>query len=142
MSSTADRTGRVPASTTGRSTSALRRGGLLVLDAALIIVFAALGNRSHDTGLGIVDVLTTAAPFLCAWALATALMRSARRPSQVLPDGLVIWAGTVMGGMVLRVLLGLGGAPLSFVLVAASSLAVLLLGRRLVTGLLMPATRT
>lgn len=130
-----------PATSTTGPPSPLLGWALLGVDLALILLFAALGNRSHDTGLGITDVLGTAAPFLLAWTAAALLMRTLRRPSRLLPDGLIIWAVTIAGGMVLRVLMGLGGAPLSFVTVAATTLGVLLLGRRLLTGMLAPATR-
>lgn len=124
-----------------RAVSAPTRCSLLILDVGLVIVFAALGNRSHDTGLGIADVLSTAAPFLVALAVAVLLLRSHRRPSRLFPDGLLIWGVTVAGGLGLRVLWDLGGVQLSFVLVTAAVLGTLLLGRRLLTGLILPATR-
>ncbi|MDO5492278.1 MAG: DUF3054 domain-containing protein [Nesterenkonia sp.] len=117
------------------------RWSLLLIDGGLVVLFAVLGNRSHDTGLGIGDVLGTAGPFLVALILTTLLLRGHRRPSRMVPDGLVVWTGTVAGGMLLRAATDLGGVQVSFVLVAAGVLGVLLCGRRLLTGLLLPATR-
>lgn len=114
---------------------------MLAADALLIVLFAALGNRTHLSGLGVLDILTTAFPFLLAWSLGSALMRTWRRPSRTWPDGAVVLAVTVVLGLALRVFTGLGGAPMSFVLVTTGSLAVLLLGRRALTGLLLPHTR-
>ncbi|MFD5822919.1 DUF3054 domain-containing protein [Nesterenkonia xinjiangensis] len=124
-----------------------RPGGLrgawwmLLLDAALIILFAALGNRTHLSGLGLVDILSTASPFLLAWALSAAALRTWHRPSRLWPDGVIILIATVTLGMALRVVLGLGGAPVSFVLVTAGVLTTFLLGRRLLTGLLVSRSR-
>ncbi|MGQ7785885.1 DUF3054 domain-containing protein [Nesterenkonia sp. K-15-9-6] len=109
---------------------------LLAADALLITLFAALGNRKHVSGLGLLDILSTAFPFLLAWALASTLVRTWRRPSRIWPDGVVVLGVTVALGMLLRVLLGLGGAPVSFVLVTTVTLAVFLLGRRALTSLI------
>ncbi|GAB3189291.1 hypothetical protein GCM10027061_10180 [Nesterenkonia suensis] len=114
---------------------------MLPVDAALIILFAVLGNRTHLSGLGVLDVLSTASPFVLAWALSVLLLRTWRRPSRVWPDGVIILTLTVTVGMGLRVVLGLGGAPLSFVLVTAGVLTTFLLGRRLLTGRLIPNSR-
>lgn len=114
---------------------------LLAVDAVLVLLFAAAGNRTHHTGLAALDVLATAAPFLLALVLAAAAFWPLARPSRLWPDGPVILVAVVGLGMVLRVLLGLGGAPTSFIVVTVVVLGVLLLGRRLVSGLLRPATR-
>jgi hypothetical protein len=47
-----------------------------------------------------------------------------------------VWAGTLVGGMLLRALSG-GGVQVSFVMVAAVALAVLLLGWRGGYGLVL-----
>lgn len=113
----------------------------LVVDLMLVIMFAALGNRSHETGLSPGDIVTTAAPFMLGLLMATLITPFARRPSRLWPDGLVVVLLTVGLGMALRVGLGSGGTQLSFILVATGVIGVLLLGRRLVTGLVRPATR-
>lgn len=107
----------------------------VVLDAALVVLFAALGRRSHAHGLSLVGVLQTAGPFLCGtaagWLLASALTDLATRS---LPFGLVVVVATVVVGMGLRVALG-SGTAWSFVAVASAVLTVLLLGWRLVARL-------
>ncbi len=134
-------------STTPSSRRALRRSAvstrllLLVADVVLVLIFAAAGNRTHESGLAALDVLTTASPFLLALIIVSATLWPLARPSRLWPDGLLVLVTTVAGGMALRVLLGLGGAPASFIMVTTVVLTVLLLGRRLLSGLLRPATR-
>lgn len=126
-------------STTERSRGPVRRSAiitlvLLLLDAALVVLFAVAGKRSHSTGLSVSDVAGTAWPFLIGLLLGWALTWSWRQPSRLWPEGVVVVLVTVALGMTLRVLLTDGGAPLSFVAVATGSLALLLLGRRLVSS--------
>ena len=126
-------------STTERSLGPVRHSAtitlvLLLLDAALVVLFAVAGNRSHSTGLSVSDVAGTAWPFLIGLLLGWALTKSWRQPSRLWPEGVVVVLVTVALGMTLRVLLADGGAPLSFVAVATGSLALLLLGRRLVSS--------
>lgn len=106
------------------------------LDAALVVLFVALGQREHATDRGGLALVTAAAPFLLAWVAGTALAGGPRTWARVWPQGVVVWAVTVAAGMGLRVLWGLGGAPVPFVLVASAVLAVFLLGRRWASTLL------
>ena len=78
----------------------------------------------------LLGVLEVAWPFLVGGAVGTLAGRTWRRPES-LPSGAAVWLGTLVGGMLLRALTG-GGVQLSFVIVAATVLAVLLLGWRLV----------
>ena len=106
-----------------------------VLDVALVLVFAAVGRRSHAEGLDLFGVARTAAPFLvgtaAGWLLAGLTLDSGPRS---LAFGAVVVVCTVVVGMLLRQVLGEGTA-LSFVIVATSVLTVLLLGWRLVARL-------
>jgi hypothetical protein len=103
-----------------------------VLDVALVVLFAAVGRRSHAEGLDVTGILRTAAPFLvgtaAGWLLAGLTRDSGPRS---LAFGAVVLVCTVVLGMLLRRVLGEGTA-LSFVVVATTVLAVLLLGWRLV----------
>ena len=102
-----------------------------VADGAAVLLFATVGRLSHAEGVTPVGVLEVAWPFLVGGAVGTLAGRTWRRPS-ALASGAWVWAGTLVGGMLLRALTG-GGVQLSFVIVAAIVLAVLLLGWRLVT---------
>jgi len=105
-------------------------GVAVAVDAVAVLLFAAVGRRSHAEGLAVLGVLRTAWPFLAGAAVGWLVARAWRAPSALLPSGVSVWLGALVVGMVLRVVTGAGTAP-SFVVVAAVSLAVLVLGWRL-----------
>lgn len=108
----------------------------LIVDAVLVLVFAAIGRSSH--GEDPAGFLLTAWPFLVALlaghALAALLPGRPHRPWS-LPWGAVVWIVTVAGGIGVRVLSG-DTAELPFVIVATLVLGALLLGWRALAGLL------
>ena len=77
----------------------------------------------------------TAWPFLVGALLGWLACRGTRHPAAVIPTGLSVWLCAEVGGMVLRTLTGQGTA-LPFVVVSLLTLAVLLIGYRLVLALL------
>lgn len=105
-------------------------------DAVLILLFAAIGRDAHQRGEIITGVLATAWPFLAGAAVAWLALRPWRGPLALWPAGVAVWLGTVAVGMLLRALTG-QVVVLPFVIVALLSLAVFLLGYRL----LFAATR-
>jgi hypothetical protein len=115
----------------------LRPGQLAVLaacaDALLILLFAAIGRDAHQRGETVAGVLATAWPFLAGAALTWLALRLWRAPLQVWPAGVAVWLGTVGVGMILRAVTG-QTVVLAFVIVALVSLAVFLLGYRLVVA--------
>jgi peptidoglycan/LPS O-acetylase OafA/YrhL len=106
----------------------------LFVDVVAVLVFCAVGRRSHAEGLSIGGVATTAWPFLAGTAAGWLASRGWRRPTAVAPTGVVVWLCTVVIGMVLRKASSAGVAA-SFVVVAASVTALLLLGWRAALGL-------
>ena len=99
-----------------------------------VLVFTAAGRSSHSGVVDAFGVLATAAPFLLGLLLGWLVGRAWRAPLR-LPIGVAAWAGTVI--------VGLGGRaafthrlPLTFVLITATSLALLLLGWRSVVHLI------
>lgn len=112
----------------------MRRPVWLLVDVACVLAFCAAGRRSHDEGLDIAGVAATAWPFLTGTAVGWLASRAWRRPTALRPTGVVVWLCTVAVGMVLRKASSAGVAA-SFVVVAASATAVLLLGWRAVVGL-------
>ncbi|WP_426560285.1 DUF3054 domain-containing protein [Angustibacter sp. McL0619] len=114
--------------------------GLLALDLVAVLVFAAVGRRSHDEGTALTGVLEVAWPFLVGVLAGWGMSRAWRRPTVVWPVGVAVWLGAVVLGMLLRRATGAGTAA-SFVLVATVVLAVLLLGWRLVAALVLRARR-
>src|ERR1700761_5956630 len=87
----------------------------VVLDAACVLLFVVIGRASHAKGESLPGVASTAWPFLAGLAVA--------------PAGVSAWLGTVVAGMVLRVVSGQGTA-FAFVLVALAFLGLFLLGWR------------
>ncbi|WAC91078.1 DUF3054 domain-containing protein [Mycobacterium sp. Aquia_213] len=112
----------------------MQRLGWLGVDVVCVLVFCALGRRSHDEGLNLTGVATTAWPFLTGTVIGWLVSRAWQRPTAVAPTGVVIWLSTVVIGMVLRKASSAGVAA-SFVVVAASVTALLLLGWRAAVGL-------
>jgi hypothetical protein len=106
-----------------------------VLDAALVVLFAAVGRRSHAESGAVLGVLLTAWPFLVGtvlgWVVAVVWRR--RAPLGV-RDGIPVWVCAVAAGMLLRGATGAGTA-FSFVVVATVVLGGFLLGWRALAGL-------
>jgi hypothetical protein len=98
-------------------------------DALCVVVFCAIGRRSHAEGVTVAGVAETAWPFLAGAAAGWLISRGWRRPLAIAPTGLVIWACTVVVGMVLRKASS-GGVAVTFVIVASLVTAALLLGWR------------
>ncbi|PTR23563.1 Protein of unknown function (DUF3054) [Rhodococcus sp. OK519] len=104
-----------------------------VVDILFVAIFAALGRRSHEEASTIGGLLTTAWPFLtglaAGWLATLALYRDKFDPRLMVPTGVIVWLSALVVGMLLRVVSDQGTA-FSFVLVAASFLALFLIGWR------------
>jgi len=116
-------------STTSRAATAAA-----VIDVVCVLVFCAVGRRSHAEGVTVAGVIETAWPFLTGTVTGWLLSRGWRRPTALIPTGLTVWIATVAVGMAVRPLVGQGVA-VSFIVVAATVTAVLLLGWRLLSRL-------
>ena len=101
----------------------------LAADIACVIVFCTIGRRSHAEGLTLAGIAETAWPFLTGTGAGWVLARGWHRPASLAPTGLVVWACTVIVGMLLRKATSTGTAG-SFIIVASVTTAVLLLGWR------------
>jgi Protein of unknown function (DUF3054) len=112
----------------------LQRLAWLAVDVVGVLVFCAVGRRSHDEGLSATGVAATAWPFLTGTVIGWLASRGWRQPTAVVPTGVVVWLSTVVVGMVLRKVSSAGVAA-SFVVVAATVTALLLLGWRALVGL-------
>ncbi|MFZ0835543.1 MAG: DUF3054 domain-containing protein [Mycobacterium sp.] len=105
----------------------------VVADALGIVIFCAIGRRSHAEGVTVSGVTETAWPFLVGAALGWLLSRGWRCPLAIVPTGVAVWLGTVAVGMLLRKASS-GGVALSFVIVASTVTAILLLGWRVLAA--------
>lgn len=104
-------------------------GTALAADLVCVVVFAALGRRSHAEGLTATGIATTAWPFLVGTLVGWLLVRAWRRPLTLAPTGVAVWAATIVVGMLLRATTSRGIAP-SFIVVASLVTGALLLGWR------------
>ncbi|MEV4237764.1 MULTISPECIES: DUF3054 domain-containing protein [unclassified Nocardia] len=110
----------------------------LVVDALLVILFCAIGRRSHEEAV-LAGLLKTVWPFAIGlaigWVAAVAVAGRVLGEKERFdgttpwPTGVLVWLGTLCGGMLLRVISGQGTA-FSFIIVAACVLALFLLGWR------------
>jgi Protein of unknown function (DUF3054) len=110
----------------------------LLVDAALVLLFALMGRVSHDEGLTLTGLLQTAWPFIVGLLMGWLAVRAVRHrwPREVL-DAVPVWVVTVVGGLCLRVLSGTGEAPWSFAAVATVVLGAFLLGWRSVAAIVL-----
>ena len=99
------------------------------IDVVCVLMFCAAGRRSHDEGLNVAGIATTAWPFLSGTTLGWLAAQAWRRPTAVFPTGVMVWVCTVAVGMLLRKATSAGVAG-SFVVVASAVTALLLLGWR------------
>ena len=101
----------------------------LPLDLVLVSLFAVIGRASHDEAVTVSGWWHTAWPFLAGALLGWVVVALTRRPGGSVPAGLVIWACTVVGGLLLRQISDQGTAA-AFVVVATLVLGLLLVGPR------------
>ena len=119
-----------------RSTMTPRAGlaaTALIVDAVLVIVFAGVGRGSHARAATVAGLFETAWPFLAGLAVIWLAAFVWRRPLAVVRAGVPVWIGTVALGMLLRMLSGQGTA-LPFVIVATLTLALMLVGWRIIVA--------
>lgn len=107
----------------------MHRAVRIIIDIALVVVFAAIGRASHAEALDAAGLLRTAMPFVGAALLVWIVIVLTNRKFPALREGLVVWACTLVLGMVFRVMVG-DGIQVAFVAVAALVLALFLIGWR------------
>ncbi|MGW0162967.1 DUF3054 domain-containing protein [Mycobacterium sp. NPDC003323] len=105
----------------------------LLTDLVCVVVFCTIGRRSHDEGLTVAGIAETAWPFITGTVAGWLAARAWRRPISLYPTGLIVWAFTVIIGMLLRKATAAGTAP-SFIVVASLTTAALLLGWRAIAA--------
>lgn len=106
-----------------------------LIDSVAVILFSGVGRATHGDD-PIMGIWETSWTFLLALVIGWGIALAWRAPMAPLRTGLPVWAVTVVGGMLLR--WGSGqGVALPFVLVAAGTLLVLLVGWRLLARLIL-----
>lgn len=103
-------------------------------DFLLLVVFAAVGRRSHDGDASpVADTLEIAAPFLLGYALSAAVLRLDRDPVGV-ERGAMVWGLGLVLGLVLRGAVFDRGLAPAFIVVAMLVTGCLLVGWRAVAA--------
>jgi Protein of unknown function (DUF3054) len=125
----------LPASRT-RPAPRVRPAAAALLDVCCVLAFVAIGLASHHHRESAADLASVAWPFLAGLAAGWLMTRAWRRPTAIVPAGLGAWLGTVVIGMLLRVVAGQGTAP-AFIGVALAFLGLFLLGWRAATAALL-----
>ena len=100
------------------------------MDVLAVVAFVLVGRGSHEEGLTLGGVASTAAPFLLALAVGWVVSQAWRHPFAV-RTGVVVWAVTVIAGLLLRRFAWSDGTALAFVIVTAVVLGVIIVGWRL-----------
>lgn len=101
----------------------------IAVDVVLLVLFAALGRRTHDEGSPIGGTLVVAAPFVIGYLAAAAAVRLDRRPVEI-ARGAAVWALGIPVGLLLRGTAFDRGLAPAFVAVAILTTGVFLVGWR------------
>lgn len=101
----------------------------LLADLVIVLVFVVIGRATHDHGVYLRGVLSTAWPFVAGLAIGWLAIRATNRSGTRPRDGGIICLYTVVVGMTLRVVAGQGTA-FAFILVALGFLGALMIGWR------------
>jgi peptidoglycan/LPS O-acetylase OafA/YrhL len=107
-------------------------------DVLAVLVFTAVGRSSHAE-VDAWGTLTTAVPFLLGLLVGWLIVRAWRAPLR-LPVGVAVWAGVVVVGLGVRAAFT-HRLPLTFALFTTASLALLLLGWRMMAYLIERSRR-
>lgn len=105
-----------------------------LLDALLVVIFAAIGRASHSENV-LAGLWNTSWTFLLALVAGWGVARAWRGPAAPIRAGLPVWGTTVAGGMLLRGVSG-QGVQMAFVIVAAIVLLLMLVGWRVIAALI------
>lgn len=109
---------------------------VILIDLVLVVVFCVIGRLSHAEGIlgDLPGTLNTVWPFVVALLVAHGALLLRRAHAERMLPGLVVWAVTAAGGLLLRAASGQGTA-VPFIIVAALTLVLFLLGWRAVVAL-------
>ncbi|MGW8568330.1 DUF3054 domain-containing protein [Isoptericola sp. NPDC055881] len=104
-------------------------------DLVCVVVFTVVGTISHATSGDLGHVALVGLPFVAGLAVGWLVARAWRAPARLWPAGVVVWCATVVLGLALRPVLGVGGVEVSFAVVTTVFLGVTMLGWRAVAAL-------
>ncbi|MFC7878428.1 DUF3054 domain-containing protein [Isoptericola sp. NPDC057391] len=102
----------------------------VVCDLVCVVVFTVVGTVNHATSGDLGHVALVGLPFVVGLAVGWLATRAWRAPAQVWPTGVAVWFATVVLGLALRPVLGIGGVEVSFAIVTSLFLGATMLGWR------------
>ena len=100
-----------------------------LIDLLCVLLFVAIGRHSHQHGISLSGMASTAWPFVAGLIAGWLLLRRVHRQVTTRSSGFLIVLAVVILGMVLRVASGQGTA-LTFILVAMVFLTLFIVGWR------------
>lgn len=106
----------------------------LLLDAALVFVFVALGRQEHDDTSAARNVFAIAAPFWIGLVVGWVIAQVWRAPWAI-RTGLLIWPGVIVVGMLVRRFVFDDGTAATFVVVTTLFLGACIVGWRVLARL-------
>ncbi len=112
----------------------------LTIDLALVFVFAILARLAHG-GLGVGAVLNTFWPFAVGTLIGAAIVTGRKMHPYTRKSGLYIWLATAITGLVIWSIRNLEIPHISFIIVACTTSALLLLGWRFIVTSLVKTAR-
>lgn len=101
-----------------------------LLDVTSVLIFVALGRRTHDAGSGVIGYLEVAAPFVLALVVVWLVVLLWKREPRSFAVGAIVAAVTWLLGLLLRAMVLDGGTATAFVIVAGLFLFATMLGWR------------
>jgi len=110
------------------------------LDTFAVVLFVSIGRREHERDSAISGLISTAAPFLIALAIAWLALRVWQRPTEV-RSGIAIWAVVVLVGMLLRHFLFDDGTAASFVIASMAAIVANAIADKMDRPLFQPVER-
>lgn len=118
----------------------LRTLGALIGDVLAILLFVAIGLIQHGIPLEQDYLLIVGWPFAAGLLVGHLAAQSWRKPFGLWPQGVFIWAITIVAAMAIRTLFQMGTEP-SFVIVTSLFLGIAMLGWRAVATYLTRGER-
>ena len=101
------------------------------IDIVAILLFVAIGRRSHHEGSALADTLVVAGPFIIALCFGWLEARAWTAPTAV-SKGVQIWLVTAIVGLLLRRFVFDRGTAMPFIIVASLFTLLFLVGWRVV----------
>ena len=103
-----------------------------IADAAVVFVFVIAGRNEHNTGSDLAGFVSVAGPFVIGATVGWGVLARRRSDPCRMTSGIIVWASTLVIGLILRRLLTDGGTATAFVAVATGVLALGMIGWRAV----------